>query len=388
MRILHTSDWHVGKRLGRFDRIEEHLAAVSRVAEIAAAEQVDLVLHSGDVFDRPMPPVEALRVALTGLVLLSDEGRRPVVVVAGNHDSAELFEALAPFLQERRIHLVGRIKAPGEGGVLRLETPGGPAAVACFPFLRAVQVVDFMGRAESWYGTYADRVRRICEAYAEAVADVRGGDGVGLLVAHFLVGGAAVQTGLPRGERELHMGEAYAVTPQAVPTGLDYVALGHIHAPQAVPGVLAPAEYAGSLLPLDFGEAGEEKRVVLVEARPGVPATRRSIPVGVGRRLERVGGRWEDIEARVGLEDAYLDLAVDTDGPEPGLVDRARERFPFVVKVQTRYHRPDVPMPTIAGRPLSDLYAEYHQHAHGEEASPALLATLREVEEEVLDAAD
>src|SRR4030066_270197 len=154
MRILHTSDWHVGKRLGRFDRIEEHLAAVSRVAEIAAAEQVDLVLHSGDVFDRPMPPVEALRVALTGLVLLSD------------------------------------------------------------------QVVDFMGRAESWYGTYADRVRRICEVYAEAVAGLRGGDGVGLLVAHFLVGGAAVHAGLPRGERELHMGEAYAVTPQAVPTVL------------------------------------------------------------------------------------------------------------------------------------------------------------------------
>src|SRR4030042_3768912 len=98
MRILHTSDWHVGKRPGRFDRIEEHLAAVSRVADIASAEHIDLVVHSGDVFDRPMPPVEALRVALTGLVLLSDEGRRPVVVVAGNHDSPELFEARAPFL--------------------------------------------------------------------------------------------------------------------------------------------------------------------------------------------------------------------------------------------------------------------------------------------------
>src|SRR4030042_367469 len=208
MRILHTSDWHVGTRLGRFYRIEEHLAAVSRVAEIAAAEQGDLVRPPGDVFARPMPPVEALRVALTGLVLLSDEGRRPVVVVAGNHDSPELFEALAPFLQERRIHLVGRIKCPGDGGV-------------------------------------------------------------GLLVAHCLVGGAAVHAGLPRGERELHMGEAYAVTPQAVPTGLDYVALGHIHAPQGVPGVLVPAEYAGSLLPLDFGEAGGGRRGGRGGGRPG-----------------------------------------------------------------------------------------------------------------------
>jgi exonuclease SbcD len=388
MRILHTSDWHVGKRLGRFDRTAEHLAAVERVAAIASAERADLVLHSGDLFDRAMPTVEGLRVALTGLVSLSDAGKRPVVVVAGNHDSADLFEALAPFLSGFGIHLVGRIKPPAEGGVLRLDTAAGLAAVACFPFLRAAQAVDFMERADARYGTYADRVRRICEAYAEAVADARGADGVGLLVAHFLVGGAMVRAGLPRGERELHMGEAYAATSQAVPTGLDYVAMGHVHAPQPVPGSLAPAEYAGSLLPLDFGEAGEEKRVVLVEARPGVPASLRSIPLGAGRRLERVEGPWEEIEARAGLDDAYLDLVVDTLGPEPGLLDRARERFPLVVKVQARYRRSKAPAPIVTGRPLADLYADYHRYARGEDTAPALLAAFREIEEEVLGAAD
>jgi len=388
MRLLHTSDWHVGRRLGRFDRTAEHLEAAERVAAIADEEGADLVLHSGDLFDRAMPPVEALRLALEGLVRLTGGGRRPVVVVAGNHDSPELFEALAPFLTAFGIHLVGRIKPPGQGGLLRLETAGGPAVVACFPFLRAAQTVDFMERAEAWYGSYADRVRRLAAAYGEAVAAERGADGVGLLVAHVLVSGAVLRTGLPRGERELHMGEAYAADPQALPPNFDYVALGHVHAPQAVPAVAVPAQYAGSLLPLDFGEAGEVKRVVVVDARPGVPATVRSVPLGAGRALERVEGAWEEIAARPGLEDAYLDLVVDTAGPEPGLLDQARERFPLVVKVTARYRRAEVAAAVVAGRPLADLYADYHRLARGREPGAPLLAAFREIEEEVTGAAD
>ena len=130
MRILHTSDWHVGKRLGRHDRMEEHRAAAAEVAAIAGAEGADLVVHSGDVFDRPLPPVDALRAGLEGLVALAGGGARPVVVVAGNHDSPDLFEALAPFLAGFGVHLVGRVKRPGDGGVLTLETPAGPAHVA------------------------------------------------------------------------------------------------------------------------------------------------------------------------------------------------------------------------------------------------------------------
>jgi exonuclease SbcD len=388
MRILHTSDWHVGRRLGRFDRTAEHSAAVEQVAAVADAEGADLVLHSGDLFDRAAPGVDALRLGLEGLVRLSAEGHRPVVVVAGNHDSPELFEALAPFLAAFRIHLVGRIKRPGDGGVLSLDTPGGRAEVAAFPFLRAVQTVDFMERAEGWYREYAQRVRLVCEAYEKAVAAARGRNGVGLLVAHFLVSGAAVGRGLPRGERELHMGEAYAADPQAVPPGFDYAALGHVHAPKAVPGVVAPAQYAGSLLPLDFGEAGEAKRVVLVEARPGVPAVVRSVPLVAGRPLVRVEGTWEAIAARTGLDDAYLDLVVDTAGPETGLFDRARERFPLVVKVSARYPRAEVEAPAAAGRPLADLYADYFRRARGADAAPEVLGAFRQIEEEVAVAAD
>jgi exonuclease SbcD len=185
------------------------------------------------------------------------------------------------------------------------------------------------------------------------------------------------------------MGEAYAATGQALPTALDYVALGHIHAPQPVPGVAVPAEYAGSLLQLDFGEAGEAKRVVLVEAEPGVPAVIESIPVRAGRSLVRVSGSWDDLAGRDDLDGAWLDLVVDTDGPDPGLVDVARERFEGVVKVQARYHRPaeDVVPATSSGRPWSELYGEYHEHTYGKAAPAALLEAFIEAEEHARGAA-
>src|SRR5690606_2445848 len=117
-----------------------------------------------------------------------------------------------------------------------------------------------------------------------------------VFAAHFMVSGVTIARGSPRGEKELSIGEAYAATTAAVPTGYAYVAMGHIHAPQPVPGAGVSAEYAGSLLQLDFGEAGAEKRVVIVDVDgPGRPAAVRGRPLTAGRSLTRVSGVWEDL---------------------------------------------------------------------------------------------
>ncbi len=382
MKVLHTSDWHVGKRIGRFDRAAEYEEVIAEVAAIADREQVDLVLHSGDVFDRPVPPVSALRTALDGLVMLSDGGRRPVVAIAGNHDSASFFETLAPYLQPNNVHLVGDIKRPEAGAVLDLVTPGGRAVVSCFPFLRAGRVIDFVAEADEWYKRYADRLRSISEAYATHAAAVAGTDAVTFLVAHFLVGDARVHGhGAPRGERALHMGQAYAGTAEAIPPGPQYVAMGHIHAPQRVPGARVPAEYAGSLLELDFGEAGERKRVVVVEVAPGLPATVRSVPLAGGRRLVRARGEWQDLVARDDLREAYLDLTVETAGPDPGLADRVRAEFDFVVRVHPEYPRAPDERPDRSLRALDELFHDYLVERDGAEPDAALLEAFREVME-------
>ncbi|NND83521.1 MAG: exonuclease subunit SbcD, partial [Acidimicrobiia bacterium] len=118
MRILHTSDWHLLKPIGHRDRSSEHAAVIDEVVGIAASEGTDLVVHSGDLFDRALPGPEAIGLALDGLVRLADGGNRQVVVVAGNHDSPKLFNALAPVLRPLGVHLVGDLLPPDAGGTV------------------------------------------------------------------------------------------------------------------------------------------------------------------------------------------------------------------------------------------------------------------------------
>jgi exonuclease SbcD len=382
MRILHTSDWHIGKRLGRHDRMDEFREVLAEVERVADEREVDLVLMSGDVWDRPVPPMDALTLGLQTLLRLGE--RRPVVVVAGNHDSPALFEALAPLLRPRGVFLIGEIRRPDAGALLGPSELGVPAVVAGLPFLREGRVVDFMRDAGEWYRAYAERIAAIAGRYNEALVERAGADAVPILMAHFMVGGVRVDHSAPRGERELHMGEAYAATAQAIPPGPQYVAMGHIHAPQAVPGAPVPAEYAGSLLPLDFGEAGETKRVVIVDAEPGRLAVAQTVPIEAGRRLVRVTGTWDQIEARAEeLRDRYCDLTVMTAGTDGTLAERAREAFPFLVKV--RAHRPASAAAerlVKGARGWDELYADYYRREHEQDAPPDLISLFREILEE------
>lgn len=388
MKVLHTSDWHIGKKLGRYDRTDEHRAAIDEVVAIAEDQAVDLVLHSGDLFDRPLPPIEALNIAFDGLVGLSRGGERPVVVIAGNHDSPGFFDALAPFLRSVNVHLVGGIKRPDAGAVLELDTAAGPAVVSAFPFLREGKSFEVWEPPEEHYKKYADRLRSISEAYSSYASKIAGTTAVTFLVAHFLVGGAKVHGhGAPRGERELHMGEAYAATAEAIPPGPQYVALGHIHAPQRVPGAKVPAEYAGSLLELDFGEAGEQKRVVVVEVEPGLPASVASVPLTAGRRLLRPRGPWDEILGMDGIHDSYLDLAVDTAGPDPGLAERAFDEFAYLVKVRAEYPKLEAEHQPPEHRTLAEHYRDYYVGVNEAEPSAELVGAFGAVLEEVAGAA-
>ena len=339
MKILHTSDWHIGKRLGRHDRMGEFAEVLAEVEAIADERAVGLA-----------------------------QGR-PVMAVAGNHDSAGLFEALAPLLRPLGVFLIGDVKRPDQGALLGPDVLGVPAVVAGFPFLREGRVVDFMAEAGEWYRAYAERVAAITRTYNEALVAQAGGDAVPILMAHFMVGGVAIDRGAPRGERELHMGDAYAATAQAIPAGPQYVA-------------------TGSLLALDFGEAGEQKRVAIVDAEPGQLATLESIPLRKGRPLIRVTDDWDAIEARAPeLAEAFLDLTVRTSGTDMTLADRAGEAFPYLVKV--RALRPEGERPqhvAKGGRSKDQLYAEYYEREHGEPAPEELLILFRDVLEEAADA--
>ena len=210
MKILHTSDWHIGKRLGRHDRMGEFAEVLAEVEAIADERAVDLVLVSGDIWDRPMPPTDALHLGLQTLLRLA-EGR-PVVAVAGNHDSPGLFEALAPLLRPLGVFLIGDVEA-----ARRRARSSARMSSACPPSSRASRSCERAAWSTSWptpaSGTARTPSASRHHAHVQRGArDAAGGDAVPILMAHFMVGGVAIDRGAPRGERELHMGDAYAAT--------------------------------------------------------------------------------------------------------------------------------------------------------------------------------
>ncbi len=268
MKILHTADWHVGKKLGRFDRLDEAKACLDEVVAYAEADQVDLVIVAGDLFDRALPPFAVMGVVFDALQRLADTGAT-VVAIAGNHDSAELFRVLKPYFASSRIYLADKALPPEDGGVVRVASRDGKttAQVALFPFLHEARVSDLMESADDWHKKYADRIKRLCSVYGEHMSKNSGPDTIEILVGHFMINGA-----IPSGsERGLHIGEAFTAETQALPSDIDYGALGHIHLSQEAPGSAVAAHYSGSLLQLDFGEKGQDKNVLLVELRPGSP---------------------------------------------------------------------------------------------------------------------
>ncbi len=327
MRVLHTSDWHVGRTIRGRSRAAEHVAVLAEVAAIAGREAVDVVLVTGDLFDTSSPGPESEQLVYRALLDLESTGAT-VVAIAGNHDSERRLLAVAPLFERGRV-VVGAMPArPGDGGVVRLTTTGGEELdVALVPFLsqrNAVRADLLMAGTEAEaVAAYDDRCRRVVGALCAAMRP----GAVRMVAAHLFVLGGASGTS----ERVAHTALGYAVSPHAFSADLHYVALGHLHRPQAVgqPTV----RYAGSPLQLDFGEAGEAKSVTLVEVTATTPARVTEVPLTAGRALRVVTGTLAELASVAGTTgDAHI-RAVVRERVRPGLADEVRAMFEHVVEV-------------------------------------------------------
>jgi exonuclease SbcD len=384
MRILHTADWHVGKKLGRIDRMVEHEEVLEEVISIARDQKVDLVIVAGDLFERINSTFESMSSVIEAVVRLAEAGGH-LLAMPGNHDSPRLFRILAPLLQPSNVTFGYEIARPERGGVVTIPSRDGKeaASVAVLPFLLEAQVVDFMEATEEWYKGYADRIRLLCKALCDPIDPKT----IGILAGHFFVAGAEIGGG----ERTIHIGPQYAATHQAIPPGIHYAALGHIHKPQAIPGAAAPARYSGSLLQLDFSERTHTKEVVVVDAMPGRPAKVTPITLTSGRRLIRAEDSLDGLQRRVDeFGDAYLDVRVLTAGPVFGITDQVKAFLPNAVKVEAVWERSDeqTMAAPVADRSLADVYAEFFEspRGHGVKAPRTVIKAVAELEEEVIHA--
>lgn len=378
MRFLHTADWHVGKTLRGRSRQGEFAAVLDEVVGIAAQEGVDAVLVAGDVYEHRAPSPDADELVFDALLRLHDAGI-PVVVIAGNHDSAVRMSALAGLLSRVGVSLVPRVVPPDEGSAVEIPARDGTEAamVACVPFVperRFGDAAALFHSVESWYQSYAENMGRLLEAMAGAFRE----DRVNVLLAHLFTDGAL----LGGGEREATIGLEYAVSPARLPGNAQYLALGHVHRPQRVRGAPAAARFAGSLLQLDFGETQQEKSVSIVEASPGKPARVREVALSSGRRLLDVRGSLDELAgAAAGVGDAYLRVFVACDGPTPGLAERVRELLPGAVDVHLEYERAEaVPgAPALSSLSPREQFLAYYRSHHGAEPGDDLLRAFDEV---------
>lgn len=357
MRILHTSDWHVGKVLKGRDREDEHKLVLAQIIEIAAAERPDLVIVAGDLYDTAAPSPRSTRLVTRALSALRGTGAQ-VVAIGGNHDNGAALDALRPWADAAGIELRGSVRDKPEDLILTGTTAGGERwQLAALPFLsqryaiRAVEMYNLTAAEASQ--TYADHIARLIGRLAEGFTEP---GVVNLLTAHLTVVGAS--TG--GGEREAHTVMGYAVPATVFPPNAHYVALGHLHRSQQVIGP-CPVRYSGSPLAVDFGEEENVSSVAIVDVSADKAAKVRDVPVTSAKTLRTVRGTLDQL-ATVNLPDAWLRVFV-RETPRVGLREDVQELLPNALEVRIDPDMvPDLAgerMAQRAGRSPRELFGDY-----------------------------
>lgn len=331
MRVLHTSDWHIGRTLYGRKRYEEFEAFLTWLAETIQQNEIDALLVAGDVFDTSAPSNRAQELYYRFLCRVTASSCRHVVVVAGNHDSPSFLNAPKELLKALDVHVVGSSTESLEDEVLVLRNEqDAPELIVCaVPYLRDrdIRVAEAGESVEDKERKLIDGIRTHYAAVAALAEQKREELGVDIPIVgtgHLFTAGGQTVDG--DGVRELYVGTLAHVTAGIFPANFDYLALGHLHVPQKVNGS-ETIRYSGSPLPMGFGEAKQQKSVCQVEFH-STSASVQLVDVPMFQKLERVKGDWDGISSRI-LELSATDsqgwLEVIYDGIE--VIGDLRERL-------------------------------------------------------------
>jgi exonuclease SbcD len=329
MRILHTSDWHLGKRLDTFSRIEEQIAVMDEICQLADAHQADAVVVAGDLFDTINPPIEATQLLYKTLKRLAADGRRAVIAIAGNHDSPERIEAPDPLARECGILFAGYpnsevlpiqldegIKVTrSQPGFIELQLPAcdAPLRMLLTPYANETRLRTFLGN-DNRENALREVLRLSWQSHADKYCDAQG---VNLLMTHLFM----IREGAPMPEESddektiLYVGGAQPIFTSDVPTAIQYVALGHLHRQQTIDNNPCPVVYSGSPLAYSFSEAEQNKYAMLVDVEPGQPAIVTPLPLTSGMKLmrKRFGAVDDAVEWLTAHQQVYVELTLVSD---------------------------------------------------------------------------
>ena len=301
MKILHTSDWHIGRSLYGRKRYDEFSAFLDWLAELIKSENIDALLVSGDVFDTTTPSNRAQELYYRFLCKVSASGCGHVVIIAGNHDSPSFLNAPKELLRALNVHVVGSITENLEDQVILLTGSSGvPEAIVCaVPYLRDrdIRVVNAGESIEDKNANLIEGVQRhyadICNIAREKQKKYNAIPIIGM--GHLFTAGGKTIDG--DGVRELYVGSLAHVGNDIFPDCIDYLALGHLHIPQRV-GKSEHFRYSGSPIPMGYGEAKQKKSVVTVEfTNHPLKITLHTVPCF--QALERISGKMDEIIQRI-----------------------------------------------------------------------------------------
>jgi len=368
MRLLHTSDWHIGRSLHGTDLLAEQEQVLGGLAEVVAAEGVDVVVVAGDVYDRAVPSADATAV-LSRVVARLRRAGATVVMTPGNHDSARRLGAFSELLAAGGLHV--RAHTPALDEPVLLSDAHGDVAIYGLPYLEP-EVARFelgLPAARSHEAVLAEAMDRV-----RSDLFLRPGTR-SVVLAHAFVGG-----GLPSdSERDISVGGVDLV-PASVFDGVDYVALGHLHRPQT----LSPrVRYSGSPLAYSFGEAGQQKQAWLVDLDASGLAGVRAVPLPMPRALTVLTGTLAELladPAHTAVERHFVSARL-TDAVRPSdPMRRLQERFPHCVHLEWTGAAPAPDggsyRERMRGRSDLDVVGEFVGHVRTVAVTPAVRELL------------
>lgn len=310
MKILHTADWHLGKKLDSFSRFTEQIEVMNEICEIAEMHKIDAVIIGGDLFDTFSPSAEAVELFYKTLKRLANNGKRAVIAIAGNHDSPERIEAPDPLARECGIIFAGfpntKITPFSlEGGISIIKSDEGfielslpqysyPLRVILTPYANEFRLKTFLGIQDS-----ESQLRTVLEnRWRDLASNYCNNHGVNILAAHlYMMKKGEIAPEEPEDEKPINIGGAQVVYTENLPSQIQYVALGHLHRKQLIDQTICPVYYSSSPLAYSFSESNQEKYVIKVDLEPGKKAQCEEIRLKKGKQLLR--GQFDKVDSAV-----------------------------------------------------------------------------------------
>ncbi|HSI89927.1 MAG TPA: exonuclease SbcCD subunit D C-terminal domain-containing protein [Adhaeribacter sp.] len=331
MKVLHTSDWHLGKRLLHHERTQEHQHFLDWLLQVIRIEKIDLLLVAGDIFDTGAPSNTALKQYYDFLRALHHTNCRNVIITGGNHDSISTLNAPRELLKFFNIHVIGGVPADIKDEIIPLKNAAGETelVVCAVPFLRDKDV-----RLSVAGETAEEREQRIkdgiCNHYKALVPLIQEYKTAGIPViatGHLFAAGSSTSDS----EKEIHVGNLGQICGDQFPAEFDYVALGHLHRPQTVGG-FSHIRYSGSPIPLSFSETDDRKSILVLNFETQKLSSLIEVPVPRQRRLIRFKGSLEKVQVHMlAFENsdcplpAWAEVQVETENFIPNLEENLRE---------------------------------------------------------------